>query len=320
MKISFNLEDDIMNNIEKRIVQIEDRTGLDISLSEYIRSLIKKDIRLNVSTSPTPLIWTSEKIDDYLEIESTFSDSPYIKTNLGNFRKGKTFFQHTDKELEIIEMCKNDILYFANIFYKDTPLKPFQQEILFSYSTYNYNSILTSKQMGHEMIISIYLTWFLIYNNDSNILYLDDKLTQCIEYMSQLTIVMNKLPYFITPPILKCVMNQHLIITENGNILKFLSFKETEKNLDKYDLIIINNAVNYDNLKNCEKLLNDNGKIIIMSQKGNNEQYYEIMNNDNKFKKWKTPYNLLPHKDENWKNKTIEIYGIDKFIEMYEIE
>jgi hypothetical protein len=116
-----------------------------------------KDVKEKESSS----VWSTERVKELLEraedlgIDYKEVDNPFHE-NEPELRRGNIIFEYTEKELEEIKKCANDVVYFSNNYCKvmtddgiqQIKLRDYQIQILKQYQHHRKNVFVSPRQSG----------------------------------------------------------------------------------------------------------------------------------------------------------------------------
>jgi len=159
------------------------------------------------------LIWTTERVEKILaSMEEGYqpTDHPFYEGN-PDYKKGNISFEYTEWEYEELKLCAKDIIHFANTYcqvmtdegYMKIQLRPYQEMVLRSYQNNRWNIFLAPRQIGKTITSSIFLTWFLLFHFDKNVLLMSNKGATTKEIMDKIKAIMEGLPFFLKPGVVK---------------------------------------------------------------------------------------------------------------------
>jgi hypothetical protein len=159
------------------------------------------------------VIWTTEKVYkllDAMEEGYQSSDHPFYEGD-PNYKKGNIVYEYTDMEYEEIKRCAKDIIHFANTYcqvmtdegYMKIQLRPYQETVLKSYQDNRWSIFVAPRQIGKTITSSIFLTWYLLFHFDKNVLLMSNKGATTKEIMDKIKAIMEGLPFFLKPGVLK---------------------------------------------------------------------------------------------------------------------
>jgi hypothetical protein len=294
-------------------------------------------------------VWNSEKVDDIinkvdqegLDIRG-LQNSPFKENDI-LLKKAKLPFEYTSDEWKEMEKCKLDPMYFAeNFAFIRTPLgdmlvkdaggmRDFQEQILQNMHNNKFNILMASRQIGKTVTTAIYIVWFLLFNKEKNVLMVADNMTTTKEIMEKLRIVLDNLPFFMKPGIVK--INESSIKTDTdcrlvlrtttkksgiGMTVNFLYIDEfahiSESNLDKFYRAILPTITE-----------DPYAKIVITSTPNGRNKFWDIwmdaVDKVNDYSPMRVDWWQVPGRDEAWKERTIANLGsISDFNQEYGLQ
>ena len=160
----------------------------------------------------TRVIWTTKKVEQTTEaIENGYEVPTPFHENNPAYKKGNIVFEYTELEMDEIKRCARDIVYFANNHcqvmtddgYMRIKLRDYQEDMLLSFQANRFNICLAPRQIGKTICSAIFLTWFLLFNFDKNVMLLANKGTTTREILDKIRAVVEGLPFFMKPGIIK---------------------------------------------------------------------------------------------------------------------
>ena len=165
------------------------------------------------------IVWSTKQINDLL-VAMDQGYRPKIKLPFYEgrqfLRKGNIVFEYTDEEITELARCATDIVYFAEKYavvmtdegIQQVKLRDYQKTMLRNFQNERFNIVLASRQMGKTVTASIFNAWYLTFNTDKNTLLLANKSDSTKEIIDKAKTVVENLPYFMKPGIIKYdVMN-----------------------------------------------------------------------------------------------------------------
>jgi hypothetical protein len=229
---------------------------------------------------------------------------------------------------EEFKKCKEDILYFAeNYFYFNcidagkvkVKLHPYQKEVLKMFSENTNSVLLASRQVGKTGLQNIFMIWTAIFNDNQNVLLITNKENTAKHIFKIIENQYELLPEVIKPQIIH--RNSTSLKLDNGSYISAISSPENIRGCT-IDLLCVDELAFFSQENISEFLpyiypapeLSKNYKICISSTpKGKSGLFYEIYNGSvkgtNNWTHMKVLWNDVPGRDEEWKNRTIELLG-----------
>lgn len=120
-------------------------------------------------------------------------------------------YDYTEEELAEIAHCASDVIYFANTYcqamtdygIQKITLREYQEEVLASFQAHRFNVFLASRQIGKTVTSAIFITWYLLFNVDKNVMVLANKGATAAEIIDKIKAVLKGLPFFLKPGIVQ---------------------------------------------------------------------------------------------------------------------
>ena len=165
------------------------------------------------------IVWSTRQINDLLlALDQGYRPKVKMPFYEGKqfLRKGNIVFEYTDEEIAELARCATDIVYFAEKYavvmtddgIKRVKLREYQKRMLRNFQHERFNIVLASRQMGKTVTASIYNAWYVTFNTDKNTLLLANKSDTTKEIIDKAKVVLENLPFFMKPGIIKYdVMN-----------------------------------------------------------------------------------------------------------------
>jgi len=126
--------------------------------------------------------WTTERVNDLInQIDEGFATkiNPFWE-GMPEWRSGNIVFEYTSEEMGEIKKCSEDVIYFANRYchamtedgVKKITLRDYQEDMLKDMQQNNKCVVLCPRQVGKTIVSGIFLTWYLLFNTDKNLMIL----------------------------------------------------------------------------------------------------------------------------------------------------
>ena len=159
----------------------------------------------------TGKVWTSKRVQEQIErIETGLPAdmSPFYENQL-SARNNNIVFEYTEEEIQELARCANDVVYFANKYcYSMTDegiakitLRDYQKDMLADFQANRWVVLLASRQIGKTVTSSIFITWYLCFHYDRNIMIVANKAATASEIVDKIKTVLKNLPYYMKPGI-----------------------------------------------------------------------------------------------------------------------
>lgn len=121
-------------------------------------------------------------------------------------------FEYTKEMVYEMERCKNDILYFAeNYFYilnldrgkEKIKLYPAQRRVLKKMMKNRMLVLCASRQVGKSSLMTIFILWLSLFNDDQRILLVANKEATAIEIFSRVRMAYEMIPNWLKSPVVE---------------------------------------------------------------------------------------------------------------------
>lgn len=121
-------------------------------------------------------------------------------------------YEYTPQMIAEIKKCKKSLLHFAeNHFYivnvdegrQTIKLRKYQKRILKSLKNNRFVVLLASRQIGKSSILTIYMLWIALFNDDQNILLVANKENTAKEIFKRIKLAYEMLPNYLKSPVVK---------------------------------------------------------------------------------------------------------------------
>jgi hypothetical protein len=278
------------------------------------------------------VIWNTEKVEKLLAaMEEGYqpTDHPFYE-NDPNYKKGNIVFEYTDWEFDELKKCAKDIIHFANHYcqvmtdegYMKIKLRPYQERVLKSYQDNRWNIFLAPRQVGKTITSAIFLTWFLLFHFDKNVLLMSNKGATTKEIMDKIKAIMEGLPFFLKPGTAKKdVMtmifdNRCRIIGQNTTKTGGIGFTIHLLFLDEFAHIPTNIKKPF--YENVYPTLSSSkiSRVIITSTPNGFDLFHDLyqaaVDGANEYTPLRVDWWDVPGRDEAWKNREIANLGSEE--------
>lgn len=276
-------------------------------------------------------VWSTAKLDAYFESYKNgeiLGSAPFIDGDIGK-KSANLPFQYTPEELEEFKKCALDVVYFANRYasamtdegIQKITLRDYQETMLAEFQNNRYIALLASRQIGKTITSAIYITWYICFHVDRNVLILANKGATSKEIMEKIKDVYDRLPYFLKPGVL--VNNVNTVYFDNGcKIFAETTTKSSGRGKTVHLLYSDEFAFVPDNISepfytSIYPTLSSSkvSQVIITSTPNGPNLFYDLymggVNGTNEYKSLRIDYWQVPGRDEAWKQKEIQNLGIN---------
>jgi hypothetical protein len=251
-------------------------------------------------------------------------------------------YDYTPEMVTEIKKCKKSLLHFAeNHFYivnvddgrQRIKLRKYQKRILKSLKDNRFVVLLASRQIGKSSILTIYMLWIALFNEDQNILLVANKEATAKEIFKRIKLAYEMLPNYLKSPVVKYAETS-MSLTNGSSISISTTTSDTGRGssvsllcLDELAFIepgLLDSfwASVYPVISSSKK-----AKILAVSTPngiGNlfHSLYSNAIKTGSEWNGWKSErvdWWEVPGRDEEWKEKTIRTMGSrEKFAQEFE--
>lgn len=289
-------------------------------------------------------IWTTELVDALIDkvehygLDLNKAKNPFFDKN-PTLRKGRVAFQMTLQEKDEFKRCRKDIIYFANKYVQlMTPegighitLYPYQEQMLLNYKNGKNNIVVGSRQIGKTVVAGIFLTWFLIFHPDKNIMLAANKGDTAKEILDKVKSIISFLPFWLKPGLFS--WNMFSIMTDaNSRILATTTTDKAAIGFTIHLLFLdefahVRESIQRSFWDNIYPVMaaDPKSKMIMTSTPNGYELFQELYHNaselpegkSNGFTHMKIPWWDVPGRDDSWADQQKAILGEDAFNEQF---
>jgi len=283
-------------------------------------------------------VWSTERVDhliDQLDDGYNIKNTPFWD-NKPEWRLGNIIFEYTEDEFDELTKCANNVIYFANKYcYAMTDdgvqrikLRDYQEDVLRDYQENKQCVFLSSRQIGKTICSGIFLTWFLLFNTDKNLMVLSNTGSTTAEIIDKIKVIMTNLPFFLKPGIMKNDMmtmkfdNGCRLFGKNTTKTSAIGFSLHFLFLDEFGFVHPNFIEPFWRSVYPTLSASKNGRIIITSTPNGMNKFSEIylaaVDKKNSFHPIRVDWWQVPGRDEKWMNAEIANLGsIEDFNQEY---
>jgi hypothetical protein len=279
--------------------------------------------------------WSTAKFDaliydaeengvDYKDVDNPFHE------NDPDLRKGNILFEYTEWELEEMQRCASDVVYFANKYchvmtdegIRQIQLRDYQIQILNQYQYHRKNVFVSPRQSGKTITSSIFLLWYLLFNYEKNAMIMANIGDTAAELMDKIKVIMKGLPFFLKPGLI--VYNVMTMKYDNGcrimakTTTKTSSIGYTIHMLYMDEFAHINPNFINQFFKSVYPTISSSqiARVIITSTPNGMNKFWELykgaIDGENEFNPIRVEWWQIPNRDEEWKRKEIAALGSEE--------
>lgn len=311
-----------------------------LSAEQVIRKREVFDPRVMDDTGSKTL-WTSESIElanRGLSEGYKLKDNPYLKSVRGAFlRKANLAFEYSEEEIECIEACAEDIIFFANNFgkLKDGPhgwsnivLRDYQENTLRQYDKERWNILMFPRQSGKTTTTVLKIVHFCTFNIDKDCVVIAQSDKVVAEILGKIKEAFAGLPFFMQPGFVS--FSKKGFVLDNGCRLSIGVASESVVQGFSLDLLFIDEFA-YVRESMSRKFWNNiyptlinnpESRCIIASTPNGRNLFWELwtgaINKTNKFVPYRIYWYDVPGRDNQFKFDTISNVGMDGWLMGFE--
>jgi hypothetical protein len=296
-------------------------------------TLIKTQKTQNNNTSSKNRVWNSERVEECIRLiedgRDVIGGTPFHEGD-PTWKAGDIVYEYNDFEMEEIAKCAADVVYFANNYcmamtdygIQKITLRPYQIDVLKSFQNNRFNVFLASRQIGKTVTSAIFITWYLLFNVDKNVIVLANKGATAAEILDKIKAVFKGLPFFLKPGI-----NQNNVMTmrfDNGCRVMGQATTKTAAigftihlaYMDEFAHIQASFLEPFYRSVYPTIAASQISKVVITSTPNGRNKFYEIYQGAVEKKNEYTPIRVdwwqVPGRDEKWKAREIANLGSEE--------
>ena len=241
-----------------------------------------------------------------------------------NLKKANVPTHFTPKQVKEFLKCSNDPIYFIRKYIKivslDEGIIPFdmydfQEEMVDRFHHNRINIAKLPRQSGKSTVVTSYLLWYVIFNDNVNVAILANKATTAREMLGRLQLSYENLPKWMQQGIIG--WNKGSVELENGSRLLASSTSASAVRGMSFNIIFLDEFAFVPN-NIAEQFFasvyptissGKNTKVIIISTPHGMNMYYKIWHDaerkKNEYITTDVHWSQVPGRDADWKEQTI---------------
>jgi len=246
--------------------------------------------------------------------------------------------EYTPEMIQELYRCKKDPVHFIkNYIFVQHPVRgkvpfdlyPYQVEMIEQLHNNKYNIVLSARQMGKTITISIYLLWYAMFHPDKLVLVASNKFSNALEIMQRVQFAYEELPNWLKPGVV--YFNKTSMEFDNGS--RMISQATTENtgrglSISKMfidELAFVRKTVQDALWTSLAPTLSTGGDFIISSTpNGDNDLFASLWRGSrmgtNGFLPIEVSWREHPERDESFKDGMMPKIGELKWRQEYENE
>ena len=242
-----------------------------------------------------------------------------------NLKKANVTQNFTKKQVAEYLKCAEDPIYFIRTYIKivslDEGIIPFkmydfQESMVDKFHKHRFNIAKLPRQSGKSTIVTAYLLWYVLFNDNVNVAILANKAPTAREMLGRLQLSYENLPRWLQQGILG--WNKGSLELENGSKILASSTSASAVRGMSFNIIFLDEfafvpnhiaeqffASVYPTISSGKKT-----KVIIISTPHGMNQYYKLWHDAergaNNYVATEVHWSQVPGRDAKWKQQTIE--------------
>ena len=242
-----------------------------------------------------------------------------------NLKKANVSQNFTKKQVAEYLKCAEDPIYFIRTYIKivslDEGIIPFkmydfQESMVGKFHKHRFNIAKLPRQSGKSTIVTAYLLWYVLFNDNVNVAILANKAPTAREMLGRLQLSYENLPRWLQQGILG--WNKGSLELENGSKILASSTSASAVRGMSFNIIFLDEfafvpnhiaeqffASVYPTISSGKKT-----KVIIISTPHGMNQYYKLWHDAergaNNYVSTEVHQSQVPGRDAKWKQQTIE--------------
>ena len=242
-----------------------------------------------------------------------------------NLKKANVAQNFTKKQVAEYLKCAGDPVYFIREYIKIVSLDEgvipfkmydFQEDMVSKFHNHRFNIAKLPRQSGKSTIVTAYLLWYVLFNDNVNVAILANKAPTAREMLGRLQLSYENLPKWMQQGILG--WNKGSLELENGSKILASSTSASAVRGMSFNVIFLDEfafvpnhiaeqffASVYPTISSGKST-----KVIIISTPHGMNQYYKLWHDAergaNNYITTEVHWSQVPGRDEKWKQQTIE--------------
>jgi len=274
-------------------------------------------------------VWNTKKINEEIDRidKGLVADySPFYDART-DARQADIVFDYAEEEIQELARCAADVVYFGEKYcfsmtdegIRKIALRGYQKDMLKNFQDNRFNVLLASRQIGKTVTSSIFISWYLCFHYDRNVMVVANKLATTSEIVDKIRIILKNLPFFMKPGIQSGGVTGMRF--DNGNRLFSQATTKTAAIgftihllfADEFAHIHANFLLPF--YRSIYPTLSSSkiSRMIVCSTPNGMNLFYEIyqgaLQGKNTFKAIRVDWWQVPGRDEEWKRKEIANLG-----------
>ena len=256
-----------------------------------------------------------------------------------NLKRANIAQNFTPKQVEEFVKCSQDPVYFITNYIKiislDKGLVPFdlydfQADMVEKFHENRFNIAKLPRQSGKSTVVTAYLLWYTLFNDNVNVAILANKAATAREMLQRLQLSYENLPNWMQQGVVN--WNRGSLELENGSKIMAASTSASAVRGMSFNIIFLDEFAFIpthiaDEFFSSVYPTISSGKstkvIIISTPKGMNMFYklwHDAEKNKNEYVTTEVHWSQVPGRDAEWKEQTIKNTSEEQFNQEFECE
>lgn len=269
-----------------------------------------------------------------------------------DYRDSGIIFQYTQEEIEELQKCASDIVYFVSNYCKfktqngkrTVTLRDYQIDILHLFGDEVWDEeteniitknrkiiLLQSRQTGKTTTTAAYFVWYTLFHTDKNMMIVANKGRTANEIIKKVKDMYEGLPFFMKPGIV--TLQATTIALENGCHIGSATTNPTSITGDSCNVLYMDEAAHiptniseefwrsvYPTLSSFK----DSQIIVSSTPKGKNNLFFRLYDKsckgENDFINYKVYWYQVPGRDAAWEKAERNNFGSENFDQEYGLQ
>ena len=265
------------------------------------------------------------------------TDSVYLGNP--NLKKANVSQEFTNEQIAEFAKCYHDPIYFIREYVKivslDEGLVPFdmyhfQEDMVLKFHENRFNIAKLPRQSGKSTIVTSYLLWYVIFNDNVNVAILANKAATSREMLQRLQRSYENLPKWLQQGVVN--WNRGSIELENGSKIMAASTSSSAVRGMSFNVIFLDefafvpNHIADEFFSSVYPTISSgkNTKVIIISTPKGMNMFYKLWHDaerkKNEYVTTEVHWSEVPGRDANWKAQTIANTSEQQFKVEFECE
>ena len=256
-----------------------------------------------------------------------------------NLKRANVAQNFTAEEVQEFVKCSKDPVYFITNYIKIISLDeglvpfelyPFQADMVEKFHENGFNIAKLPRQSGKSTVVTAYLLWYSIFNDNVNVAILANKAATAREMLQRLQLSYENLPKWLQQGVVN--WNRGSLELENGSKIMAASTSASAVRgmsfniifLDEFAFIPTHIADEFFSSVYPTISSGKSTKVIIISTPKGMNMFYKLWHDAelkrNEYVTTEVHWSEVPGRDENWREQTIANTSEEQFNQEFECE